>query len=209
VTADGDIASVREWLIDGARSAATPNAVIAEMCERVLAAGIAIWRAAMFVRTLHPQIMGRRIEWRQGAGVRIGEAPYEVFDTASFRGSPVARVYEEVRTLRLRLDGPEARAFPQLDELRAEGGSDYLAVPIVFCNGEVHVGTWATRQPGGFTDAQCAALETLSAPLARVTESYALRRTATNLLDTYVGHEAGGAFWRAASGVALPRRSAP
>src|SRR5947207_3218191 len=58
-------------------------------------------------------------------------------------------------------------------------------------NGEVHVGTWATRDPGGFTDAHRAALERLIAPLARVTENYALRRTATNLLDTYVGRDAG------------------
>src|SRR5207248_1569828 len=97
----------------------------------------------------------------------------------------------EVRPLRLRLDSTEARAFPQLDELRAEGGTDYLAVPIKFSNGEVHVGTWATRRPCGFIDAECTALQSLSAPLARLTEAYALRRTAANLLDTYVGHDAG------------------
>jgi adenylate cyclase len=191
VTAAPDITAVREWLINGARPAATLDAVMIELCDRVFATGIPVWRAAMFVRTLHPQIMGRRIEWRHGAGVMFGEASFEVFDSAAFRGSPVAAVYQEVRPLRLRLDGPEARAFPQLDNLRAEGGTDYLAFPIEFSNGEVHVGTWATRHRGGFTDPQCAALETLSAPLARVTESYALRRTAINLLDTYVGKEAG------------------
>lgn len=191
MTAAPDIASVREWLIDGAPSAATPNDVIAGMCERVVAAGIPVWRAALFVRTLHPQVMGRRIEWRQGAGVSIGEAPHEVVDTEVYQGSPVVRVYHEVRSLRLRLDSAEARAFPQLDDLRAEECTDYLAVPIIFSNGEVHVGTWATRHPGGFSDTQCAALQTLSAPLARLTEAYALRRTAANLLDTYVGRDAG------------------
>jgi adenylate cyclase len=191
VTAEPDITAIREWLIAGARSAATPDAVMIELCERVVASGIPVWRAAMFVRTLHPQIMGRRIEWRHDAGVMFGEASFEVFDTAAFRGSPVATVYQEVRPLRLRLDGPEARTFPQLDDLRAEGGTDYLAFPVEFSNGEVHVGTWVTRHPDGFTDLHRAALETLSAPLARVTESYALRRTAINLLDTYVGKEAG------------------
>ena len=191
MTSAPDITAIREWLIGGARSAATPDAVMTELCDRVVAVGIPVWRAAMFVRTLHPEIMGRRIEWRHGAGVRFGEASFEVFDSDSFRGSPVARVYEEVRPLRLRLDGPEARAFPQLDELRAEGGTDYLAFPVEFSNGEVHVGTWTTRRRGGFTEAQRAALEAVTAPLARVTEIYALRRTATNLLDTYVGKEAG------------------
>ena len=191
MTAAPDITAIREWLIDGARPAATPDAVMTELCDRVIAIGIPVWRAAMFVRTLHPQIMGRRIEWRHGAGVTFGEASFELFDSAAFRGSPVATVYQEVRPLRLRLDGPEARAFRQLAELRAEGGTDYLAFPIEFSNGEVHVGTWTTRRRGGFTNSDCAALEALGAPLARVTESYALRRTAVNLLDTYVGKDAG------------------
>ena len=86
------IDSVVDWLIDGARSAATPDAVLAQMCERVVACGIPIWRAAAFIRTLHPQIMGRRIEWREGAGISTGEASYGVFDTASFRDSPVAHL---------------------------------------------------------------------------------------------------------------------
>ena len=191
MTAGPDITAIREWLIAGARSAATPDAVMSELCDRIVTIGIPVWRAAMFVRTLHPQIMGRRIEWRHGGGVTFGEASFEIFDSAAFRGSPVATVYQEVRPLRLRLDGPEARAFPQLDDLRAEGGTDYLAFPVEFSNGEVHVGTWVTRHPGGFTDRHCAALQALGAPLARVTESYALRRTATNLLDTYVGKDAG------------------
>jgi adenylate cyclase len=191
LSAPDGIDDIVGWLVDGARSAATPEAVITEMCDQLVASGVPVWRAAMFVRTLHPQIMGRRIEWRHGAGVTFGEASFEVFDSDSFRGSPVARVYQDVRPIRVRLDGPEARAFPHLDPLRAEGVTDYLAFPVMFSNGEVHVGTWATRRPGGFTDRHCAALDALAAPLARVTEIYALRRTATNLLDTYVGNDAG------------------
>ena len=88
-----DVAAIRDWLIDGAPLATTPQGIIAEMCGRLVASGVPVWRAALFVRTLHPEVMGRRIEWREGeAAVRIGEAPYEVFDSASFRGSPVARV---------------------------------------------------------------------------------------------------------------------
>jgi len=185
------IAPIVDWLIDGARSAATPDAVLDELCERVVDSGIPVWRAALFVRTLHPEIMGRRLEWRADAGVMIGEASFGVFDSASFRDSPVARVYETARPLRLRLDGDEARAFPHIGELRAEGGTDYLAFPVMFSNGEIHVGTWATRRRGGFTDRHLAALERLTAPLSRVTEIRALRRTAANLLDTYVGHDAG------------------
>jgi adenylate cyclase len=105
--------------------------------------------------------------------------------------SPVARVYEAVEPLRLRLDDSSAFGFSSLEEIRAEGATDYLALPIAFTNGEIHVATFATRRGGGFDDAHIATLVTVTAALARVTEVYALRRTAANLLDTYVGHDAG------------------
>src|SRR5258708_27791284 len=135
--------------------------------------------------------MGRRVEWREGAGTAVGEASFEVLDSDGFRASPIARVYEAAEPLRLCLDDPAARQFPQLDELRAEGASDYLALPIVFTSGEIHVATFATRQRGGFSDAHVAALVAVTVPLRRVTEIYALRRTAAHLVDTYVGHDAG------------------
>jgi adenylate cyclase len=185
------IDAVVEWLVGGAHSAATPDGVLAEMCERVVACGIPVWRAAAFIRTLHPQIMGRRIEWREGVGTSFGEASYEVFDRNAFRGSPVFCVYQDGRPLRIRLEGPATGEFPQLDDLRADGATDYLAVPFVFSNGEIHVGTWATRAPGGFTDAELAALHRLTEPLARVAEIRGLRRMAVNLLNTYVGNDAG------------------
>lgn len=182
---------VVDWLVDGARDAVTPEAVLSELCERVVASGIPVWRAALFVRTLHPEIMGRRLEWREGLGTTIGEAPFGMFDTAAFRDSPVAVVYQTRQPMRLRLDRGEATAFPQLNDLRAEGGTDYLAFPVLFSNGEIHVGTWTTRHSKGFTDRQLALLQSLTKPLTRVTEIRALRRTAANLLDTYVGREAG------------------
>jgi adenylate cyclase len=78
-----------------------------------------------------------------------------------------------------------------LHELVAAGATDYVAFPLPFTDGTIHVATWATREPGGFTPQQFADLESVIAPLTRVAEIRALRRTATNLLNTYVGHQAG------------------
>jgi adenylate cyclase len=81
--------------------------------------------------------------------------------------------------------------FPILQELRAEGVTDYLALPLFFTDGSVNLVTCTTRQPSGFTDGQVAGIEAIMTPLARVAEIRALRRTASVLLDTYVGHDAG------------------
>jgi adenylate cyclase len=191
-----DTTSIVDWLADGARSATAPQQVLLELCERLVDSGIPLWRVAVFVRTLHPHIMGRRFLWRQDAGVTVAEAPHEMLQMPEFRDSPVAHVTASGRAVRRRLADPGCPDdFNVLPELRAEGVTDYLVSPLVFTDGAVHAVTWTTRQPDGFTDAQVAGIESVVAPLARVAEVRALRRTATNLLDTYVGHQAGERIW--------------
>src|SRR6202012_5441368 len=68
---------------------------------------------------------------------------------------------------------------------------DYLALPLRFTNAEIHVATFTTRQPGGFTPDQVVGLESIVPPLARVAEVRALRVTAISLLNAYVGRDAG------------------
>src|SRR5712671_3222013 len=186
------IRAVVDWLIDGARSAPQPQQVLAELCERLVACGIPLWRVAVFVRTLHPQVMGRRFIWRPGTEVETSEAPFELLESADFLENPIAKVYATGRALRRKLADPDCTVdFPVLSELRAEGITDYLASPLLFTDGAIHAVTCTTRQPGGFTDAQIGGIEAIITPLARVAEIRALRRMASTLLDTYVGHDAG------------------
>ena len=187
-----EIKEVADWLVDGARSAPQPDQVLAELSERLVACGIPLWRVAVFVRTLHPQVMGRRFIWRPGTGVEVSEAPFGLLERADFLENPIAYVYATGQALRRKLADPDCAVdFPVLSELRAEGITDYLALPLVFTDGAIHAVTCTTRQAGGFTDAQIAGIEAIITPLARVAEIRALRRMASSLLDTYVGHDAG------------------
>jgi adenylate cyclase len=187
-----DTGAVAGWLVDGARSASQPPQIMTQLCERLMAVGIPLWRTALFVRTLHPQVMGRRLLWQVDTGVRVSEAGFERLAEADYLTSLVVHVYSTGTPLRRHLAAADCpNDFPILDEFRAEGVTDYLASPLIFTNSEIHVATWTTRQPGGFTEAQLAGIETVVAPLARLTEVYALRRTASNLLDAYVGRQAG------------------
>ena len=78
-----------------------------------------------------------------------------------------------------------------MEDMRAEGVTDYIAMPLVFIDGSVHAASWTTKQPGGFTDDQMAALKSIVPPLTRLVEVIGLRRVAAMLLDTYVGNRAG------------------
>ena len=83
------VRAVVDWLVDGARTARRPEDVLAELCARLLACGLPLHRVAVFVRTLHPDVMGRRFLWRAGEGVTVSEAAYDVMETETYRRSPV------------------------------------------------------------------------------------------------------------------------
>jgi len=184
----GALQDAVEWLIDGARDARLPQEVMAGLGARLLAVGLPLHRVALFVRTLHPNVMGRRFLWRPCAAVEISEGSYDFLTTDSYRRNPVQPVMETGRTIRRRLEDPDCpRDFLILDELRAEGITDYLIQPLEFSDGQTHAISWTTTRPGGFSAADLAALEAIRRPLARLTESYALRRVLSSLLSTYVG----------------------
>jgi adenylate cyclase len=189
---DAQIKAAADWLIDGARSAPEATMVLDQLCGRLVAAGIPLARVSVFVRTLHPSVMGRRFSWRRGGAIETAAAGHEVLDSPVFKGSPVDLVYRTAEPVRRRLLDPACPIDHKvLEELRAEGATDYLAQPLVFSDGQLHAVTYVTDTPAGFSAAQLAGLDAILTPLARIAEIRAWRRTATNLLETYVGRLSG------------------
>jgi adenylate cyclase len=186
-----NLQTLTDWLIDGARTASSPSEMMAATCEHLVEAGLPLWRVNVFVRTLHPDVFGRSFVWRPGDEVKVTAVDFDVRDSEQFKTSPLAILYETGSEVRLRFDDPASRHFPFLDEMRVEGVTDYIALPMLFADNSLHSSSWTTRQPGGFSDDEIAMLRVLARPLARVIEIMSLRRTAVMLLDTYVGNRAG------------------
>jgi adenylate cyclase len=185
-------ATVLDWLAEGAPTASRPEAVLEQLCTRIAACGVPLWRVSVFVRTLHPNIMGRRFSWQPDKPIEMIEAPYDLMETDFYLRSPIVRVYETNEVLRRRLFAPDCPMdFAVLGDFVTAGITDYIAAPLRFTNGEIHAVTWTTRAPQGFSDEHVAMLDRAAPGLARLAEIYALRRTARNLLDTYVGAHAG------------------
>src|SRR5882757_2406696 len=186
-----ELQNLIDWLIDGARTAMNPSLMMSETCERMVAAGLPLWRVGVFVRTLHPDIYGRNFVWKPGAEVEIGSVDFKILESPDFISSPLIIVFQQGLEVRARTSDPSSNRFPIVEELRADGVTDYIALPLPFIDGTVNASSWTTRQPGGFTEEQLVALRKIVKPLARVIEIISLGRTAASLLDTYVGNRAG------------------
>src|SRR6478672_8511112 len=84
-----DVGATIAWLIGGAASAPTPEALLEELAGRLVADGLPLDRLAIFVSVLHPDIANRCFIWRRGRPVRTVELGYGNIDSENYPAGPV------------------------------------------------------------------------------------------------------------------------
>ncbi|HJO68050.1 MAG TPA: adenylate/guanylate cyclase domain-containing protein [Rhodospirillales bacterium] len=182
-----------EWLLTEGWSITVPADFLDKLVARMVASGMALSRVRLTIRTLHPQVIGTSYTWNRGTeGVDVFEPPHSIVQTDSFLKSPYAAIFEGAGAIRCRLDVPGSElAYPVLDELRAAGATDYVALPIVFSDGKINAITLTTDRAGGFTTEELTLVYEMLPVLARLVEVHAAHHTARTLLDTYLGAHTG------------------
>jgi adenylate cyclase len=189
--ADWSITPVIDWLLHKGRMLRTPEAVVAELCARVRAAGMPLDRVAFFFWTLHPQYFGVAMFW-DGKEVKVGRGTRALLRSDTYLKSPAAAIRDGERVIRRRLERADCPLeWPVLEELKAEGMTDYVIVEVVFSNGSRNSVSLATRRPGGFSDHDISEVEQLLHAFALAMENFIHRDMARTLLETYLGRISG------------------
>lgn len=183
---------ILDWLLREGRHLSRSRDLIDKFCRRLIEAGIPLSRVLVSIRTIHPQILASTYSWRPGAAAVEADFGHDVLNDPAYLNSPFKIIHDGAGGLRRRLEGdPDADDFAVLGDLRAEGATDYVAMPLTFNNGDNHVITLATDRPGGFSTAELMAVYDLLPVLSLILEVQSSQRIARTLLDTYVGHQAG------------------
>lgn len=200
MTATDAVQEISDWLIGQGLADGGYDDLLDQFCERLNAGGISVQRSMMAMRTLHPTIDARGFIWRRGGEIDIEDFTSDRGPTQAFLDSPLAYLLQnrDLREVRRPLTGPNATFdFPVLGELRDDGITDYLImkVPFKVASLEGHetgmLISWASDAPDGFSPTCISALRRLAPRLALVTSNRLLREVTINVLDTYVGHQAG------------------
>jgi adenylate cyclase len=184
---------ILDWLVDEARRLPDGPSLLRALCERLVAAELPLARASFHIRVLHPRLFGTGYFWQRGAeDIRVFRAEHGIQQTDFYRRSPIRVLFEGAGAVRQRLDLPDVTfRFPLLDELRNEGLTDYVALPITFSDGKIHGTAWSSDCPGGFASEHLAEIYGLLPVFSLLLEIHLNRQIAINLLDTYVGRQAG------------------
>jgi adenylate cyclase len=189
---------IESWLLDETLHDPDIIRLFEALCLRLNAAGIPLERGSVNWPTLHPLFRAEQIYWHRGEAVQHFQTLHAEGFSEAFLSSPFYHAMtNNLPRLRRRLEGPEALAdFPVLVEFRDKGFTDYLLTSTDFHIARVKsvlgrevgiMASWATRRPGGFSDADIVALTRIQKAFAVACHGSIQKRVMESLADTFVG----------------------
>jgi adenylate cyclase len=202
------IIALHVWAVEQGLRGAPAEIVVEGLCQRLVAAGVPLWRVFAGLQTLHPQWAGYSYTWRRdrptvelvsrerGAEYDrdVDESPFS-FLLGEARAAPQRAL---APSLRRHLTGPDARLdFSVLERLAAAGATDYLAHIVGFgAAGDPSRGTgvgfsFATDRPEGFGDDDLLLIQAVLPAAALAIMSETGHTIAAGLLAAYLGGDAG------------------
>ncbi len=202
--ADGLLSNVQKLntsIVAQAISATDYTPIFTSFCDRLVEAGLPVFRIHIATSTLHPLAEGVSGTWRRNDGVV--QRMHEHGSTAQddWLSSPIKAMLDANNTsIRFQEnDLAEARKnFPLIDELMLEGLTDYYGMAMVFSDSETTIlqrdgliASFATDTPGGFTPAHVEAINLMMPTFALVAKLANRELVFTNVLDAYLGPDAG------------------
>jgi class 3 adenylate cyclase/uncharacterized protein (DUF427 family) len=181
------------WLLKHAWKAGSSAELAEQFLNFLRGAGYPVDRSTVIIPTLHPQIFATVLVWRADTpGIRTVYEPHDILHQPKFADSPFAPIIRGAGGVRRRLEDPECELdFPVVRDLHKEGATDYVAMPFRFSDGQINVMSMTSFARGGFGTAHLGQIYEVLPMLGRMFEVHAQRRTATSLLETYLGRHTG------------------
>ncbi len=180
--------TVTAWLLTNAASAKTLDDLTQRLGAQLAQANAPVWRLRFAMRTLHPLLAAVGTTWENDTGPKpIVESTHGLETRGGYAGSPMTTVSQSRKSFRQNLSTLTADHHEVLHELRAQGGSDYYALPIPFGDRVAAVMTLTTRHAGGFTHADLAGFDAIATQLAPIIEVLRLTTLSSAVSEAYLG----------------------
>ena len=181
------------WVLQEAPAFDSSRELTAAFARQMRSAQIPLWRLGVVIPILHPQVVAFSQHWHSVSGELVErDLGFEALQSPEYLNSPLVPIFEGAGGIRRRLDIKE----PELDydiirEFHAEGATDYVAMPMLFSDGQINALFMVSNRPGGFTTSDLGHIYEVLGVLGRIYEVHTLQHKAASLLDTYLGSHAG------------------
>ena len=194
-----EIGNVVDWLVQQGLDGLDETELITAFCHRLGQLGIELEQAAIFIDTLHPVLESQGYFWDVADEASAARRDFSRLDAErnepQWRASPFFHMLEnELGELHINLTEKSNYTFPVLEDLRAEGHTDYFLQlhRLGEAIGEVDglFSRWSTKRPGGFSAEDIACLRRTVPAFALAVKSTAFRRMTSALVEVYLGRDA-------------------
>lgn len=182
-----------DWVLGEGWNTRSPAELTEKFGRMLRASGSPVSRLSVFIRTLHPLLIGSAYIWRpEKDKVHSFVLTHDTLSSPLFLESPLVPIFNGAGGIRRRLEGENPILdYGILKELHKEGVTDYVAMPMTFSDGQINVVSLAADRPGGFTTADLGRIHEILPVLSRFYEVHAVRSMGTSLLQTYLGRHTG------------------
>lgn len=197
---DRTLQELSDWIVEqGLNGSDDLAALMEEFCDRMCGIGVKLMRLHISIAALHPTIVGYGGHWWRGRGFQLENYERESQLMSDFQDSPLRVLLEQRKPeMRYRLDGDEqALAYRVFEQFREAGATEWIGRLVEFGRDSEETSlpgmliSWLTDRPGGFLDREVALMNRILPRLALVCYRIALKRVAKDVLDAYIGVNAG------------------
>lgn len=200
------IVALSSWLVAQGLEGTAREELLTGYCEKLISLGLPLYRLHVAQRALHPRFGGIGFEWlRAGGGVALERYAHGSGPSRQWLQSPLRHLLASGQhELRVQLRDPaHFSRFPMLNELRAQGATDYYASGLFFekppepdridpnNTPQGMLASFTSDAPEGFSDAHLDLIRSTLPPLGLALKSTSNRRMARDLLQAYLGRDAG------------------
>lgn len=191
---------IGDWIIDQGLRGSSFDEITIGFCRRLRDAGHPLRRVSISLRTLHPQYGAHSFVWDASDDSLSKVAhPHNEVEGQTYLESPIHYLISGTAdSVRCQLDGrPLKVTFPMVEELRAQGYTDYAATTVIFAQDqdfrtmEGIFFSCATDSAGGFSEQDLRWTKALLPTLALALKSASLQGVAVNIVEAYLGRDAG------------------
>ncbi len=181
-----------DWLLREAWEATTTRELVSRFAHHLNELGVSVMRVNVLIQTLHPLLLANGYRWERETGevVRF-DAPHDSINADIYLQSPMKLILDGEGGVRRQVNAETALEFPIIKDLKEQGATDYVALPMRFSNGQINALTLATDADGGFTTEFLGHIHDILPVMTRLLEVHAKERMAATLMHTFIGKHTG------------------
>jgi adenylate cyclase len=188
--------NLEDWIIEQGLRGSDVGSLLSGFAERLTAEGVPLARAYVALPTVNPTIRVYTHVWTRSAGLMVEGVSHERNDLAFDRSPFNYMMQTEQTSCHWLVDDPEARQFDAFEDVKREGGTDYLARLFSFENASAPdlrgIGiSFSSARPEGFRPEEVERIDALLPLLSLAAYRMTVFDLTVAMLDTYVGLSAG------------------